>query len=416
MGRFQSTFRVFSYRGLLLIIAFLVAIFGLLQVQPASNVQAAQIQSRSILMSNSNPAATALSVTYQIRFTAETTSLVKAIVVDFCSNDPTVGDATCTAPTGFDVGGATPTIVTSSVTDPTLTATLGASGWTGAGTNLITGSQYRTLTITNSTGVTPTAGTSVIAFDMTNVTNPTAVGTFYARVLTYGTTTTGYSPGSEGSYIDYGGVALSTAALITITSKVSEQLTFCVYVSSCGTAANVLLGDSHDVLSTTAPTTAAGATYGVFYSLSTNAAHGAVVDVKGSTLSSGGNFIPAAGNRFIYNTTGTDFFGLCEYNSSGTAPTVAAYYDGTGDGSGTCAANTTDDNTTASLTSIGTSPNYTTFGFNATNTATTYGDQLASITAPGTSVNAVVFAAGINATQADGIYTTTLQLIATGTY
>jgi hypothetical protein len=95
---------------------------------------------------------------------------------------------------------------------------------------------------------------------------------------------------------------------------------------------------------------------------------------------------------------------------------VAAYYDGTGDGSGTCAANTTDDNTTASLTSIGTSPNYTTFGFNATNTATTYGDQLASITAPGTSVNAVVFAAGINATQADGIYTTTLQLIATGTY
>jgi hypothetical protein len=407
------------YKGFLLVVSILVSIFGILHIQPTGQVQAAQIQSRSVLMSSSNPAATALSVTYQIRFTAETTALVKAIVVDFCSNDPVIGDATCTAPTGFDVGGATPTIVTSTVTDPTLTSTLGASGWTGAGSNLITGSQYRTLTITNSTGVTPTAGTSVIAFDMTNVTNPTAVGTFYARILTYGTTTTGYSPGSEGSYIDYGGVALSTAAVITITSKVSEAITFCVYVGSCGTAANVLLGDSHDVLSTTAPTTAAGATYGVFYSLSTNAAHGAVIDVKGSTLTSGSNTIPAAGSRFIYNTTGTDFFGLCDYNSSvtaGSAPTVTSYYDGTGDGSGTCAANTTDDNTTASLTSIGTNPNYTTFGFNSTNAATTYGDQLASITAPGTSVNAVVFAAGVNATQAEGIYTTTLQLIATGTY
>jgi hypothetical protein len=416
MREYQKRFRGFSYRGLLLTMTFLVSVFTLLQVQPISKVQGAQIQTRSIKMSSSNPAAPALSNTYQVRFTAETTSLVKAIVVDFCSNDPTIGDATCTAPTGFDVGGATPTIVTSSVTDPTLTTTLGATGWTGAGSNLITGSQYRTLTITNSTGVTPTAGSSVIAFDMTNVTNPTTTGTFYARILTYGTTTTGYSPGSEGSYIDYGGVALSTAAVITITSKVAEQLSFCVYIGSCGTAANVLLGDSHDVLSTTAPTTAAGATYGVFYSLSTNATNGAAVYLKGNTLTSGGNTIPAAGNEFIYNTTGTDFFGLCEYNSSGSVPTVTSYYTGAGDGSGTCAANTTDDGTTASLTSIGTSPNYTTFGFNATNTATTYGDQLASIAAPGTTVNAVVIAAGVNVTQASGIYTTTLQLIATGTY
>ena len=95
---------------------------------------------------------------------------------------------------------------------------------------------------------------------------------------------------------------------------------------------------------------------------------------------------------------------------------MAAYYTGTGDGSGTCAANTTDYGAPASLTSIGTSPNYTTFGFNATNTATTYGDQLASIASPGASVNAVVLAAGVNVTQASGVYTTTLQLIATGTY
>jgi hypothetical protein len=418
MDYYPKTFGRFVSRVLLLLVAFVVSIFGLLQIKPVSGVDAAQIQTRSILMSSSNPAATANSVTYQVRFTAETTALVKAIVVDFCSNDPTIGDATCTPPTGFDVGGATPTIVTSSVTDPTLTATLGASGWTGAGTNLITGSQYRTLTITNSTGVTPTAGTSVIAFDMTNVTNPTAVGTFYARILTYGTTTTGYSPGSEGSYIDYGGVALSTAALITITSKVSEQLSFCVYVTSCGTAANINLGDSHDTLSTSAPAVDKTTTY----SLSTNAAHGAAVYLKGNTLSSGANTIPAAGTGvsnagFIYNTSGTDFFGLCSYNSSvttGSAPTVTNYYAGTGN-SGTCSGTSQDSGGTLATTSLG-SP-YATFGFNLTNTnTTTYGDQLSSITAPGASVNIVVLAAGVNVTQADGIYSTTLQLIATGTY
>jgi len=93
---------------------------------------------------------------------------------------------------------------------------------------------------------------------------------------------------------------LSTTQPIIVTSKVQEQISFCVYIGTCGTAANLLLGDSHDVLSTTAPTAAFGATYGVYYSLSTNASLGAVVYLKGSTLTSGSNTIPAAGSRFIY--------------------------------------------------------------------------------------------------------------------
>jgi hypothetical protein len=421
MRYYPRSFRRLFYKGSLLVIATLVAIFGLLQIRPVDQVQAAQITTRSILMSTSNPAATANSVTYQVRFTAASSYTVKAIVIDFCANDPIIGDATCTAPTGFDVGSATPTIITCSsacgTNDATLSPTVLGSGWTAAGTNLITGSQYRTITLTNSTGVAVTSS-SVIAFDMTNVTNPTTTGTFYARVLTYTTTTTGYAPGSEGSYSDYGGIALSTAALITITSKVQEQLTFCVYTSSCGTAANILLGDTNDILSTSA----VAVNKAVNYSLSTNAAHGATVYLKGNTLTSGGNTIPAAGTGvsnagFIYNTSGTDFFGLCSYNTSvafGSAPTVTNYYAGTGN-SGTCSGTTQDTGGTLNLTSLG-GPPYATFGFNATNTATTYGDQLSSIAAPGTSVNIVVLAAGVNATQADGIYLTTLQLIAIGTY
>ena len=374
-----------------------------------------QVQSRSIQMGDSTPTTSGGTTVYKVTFTPYNVSAttIYGIIVDFCITDPIPGDSCSSSPlTGFSVT-ASGTIVSG------LTGT-----WIAAAPN-----SGRTFEYTNATG-NSLSSSAAVSFTINAVTNPTASAgtTFYARIFTFNAAsgagsatqwlTTANGSDNTNDY-DYGGIALSTAQSIIVTSKVQEQLSFCVYVGSCGTQANVLLGDTHDVLSTTAPSTAAGATYGVFYSLSTNASHGAVVDLKGSTLSSGGNFIPAAGNQYIYNTTGTDFFGLCEYNSAltfGSAPTVAAYYTGTGDGSGTCAANTTDYGAPASLTSIGTSPNYTTFGFNATNTATTYGDQLASIASPGASVNAVVLAAGVNVTQASGVYTTTLQLIATGTY
>jgi len=136
--------------------------------------------------------------------------------------------------------------------------------------------------------------------------------------------------------------------------------------------------------------------------------------MKGPTLTSGSNTIPAAGSTpFLYNTTGTDFFGVCSYNTSGEAPTVATDYLGTSN-SGTCASTVTDTGSTAVLTSLG-SP-YATFGFNLTNTTSTYGDLLATLPNPGATVNQVALGAGVNVTQPSGVYATSLQLIATGTY
>ncbi len=143
------------------------------------------------------------------------------------------------------------------------------------------------------------------------------------------------------------------------------------------------------------------------YSLSTNASQGAVVYVKGTTLTSGTNTIPAAGaTPFLYGTpsTNVDFFGLCSYNTSGEVPTVATDYLGTSNG-GTCSSTVSDTGSTAVLSSLGTP--YATFGFNTTNTTSTYGDQLASLASPGVSVNQVALAAGVNFTQPSGIYTTT---------
>jgi len=51
--------------------------------------------------------------------------------------------------------------------------------------------------------------------------------------------------------------------------------------------------------------------------------------MKGPTLTSGSNTIPAAGSTpFLYGGANIDFFGVCSYNTSGEAPTVATDYLG----------------------------------------------------------------------------------------
>jgi hypothetical protein len=68
------------------------------------------------------------------------------------------------------------------------------------------------------------------------MTNPsTANHSFYARIYTYATNVAAsYTVASPGSYIDYGGIALSTGNTITINTNVQEQLIFCVSAGAIG--------------------------------------------------------------------------------------------------------------------------------------------------------------------------------------
>jgi hypothetical protein len=358
-----------------------------------------QVSSRSIQLGDDTTNTSGGTTSYTVSFTPYSTKTIYGIIVDFCNTDPIPGDA-CTIPTGFSVGSGG------------FTAISGVSGsWTGASAN--TG---RTFELTLSAGAALSSSTPV-SFTINGVTNPTVLGTFYARIFTFsaasgaGSSTQWLSTtnGSDDTNDwDYGGIALSTAQPIIVTSKVQEQISFCVFITSCGTQAIINLGDSHDVLSTSAPFVDNTTTY----SLSTNASHGAVVYMKGPTLTSGSNTIPAAGGPLIY-TTGADFFGVCSYNTSGEVPTVATDYIGTSNG-GNCSSTVSDTGGTAVTTSLGTP--YATFGFNSTNTTSTYGDLLATLANPGATVNQVALAAGVSFTQPSGVYTTALQLIATGTY
>jgi hypothetical protein len=334
------------------------------------HVAAAQVLSRSVEMSGS--AANSTNVTYHVSFNAATTGNVQGIVVDFCDNDPLIGDS-CTTPGGFTVG--TPTSANLAGTNPT-------TGWTASQLN--TG---RTFMFTNGGAGSVTSGTTV-SFDVTSVTNPNSTNhSFYARILTYATSggATGYVAGTEGSFVDDGGIALSTAAPLDVTARVEEQLSFCVYNTTCGDSPAISLGHGpNDILDSTAVDTNTDD-----FSVSTNAQAGVSVRMKGGTLKSGSDTIPAVGGAPTTITAGTAAYGMY-ISTAGIGMTAATNYGGGTGGQ---------------------------FGFNGTNTTSTFGDAVAtSGGALNNSISIMTFGATASNTTPAGIYTAAEQLIATGTF
>lgn len=360
----------------------------------------AQVTTRSITMSSSAPSATG--VTYTLKFTPATSIPTSSdVIADFCSNTPLVGDS-CTATAGTDV----PSFASATVSGWTL-STIG----TNRGVKLASGAAM-------------TAGTPV-TIAINNVINPSNVGangTFYARVLTYPGGTAGSNTSvSPGTYTDYGGIALSTANNISITAKVFETLSFCIFQGAncgAGTAPSLTLGD---------PTTGALSTSSAYinsnakYTLATNAGSGVVVAMRGTTLcrsatpancntgTAGANTITAQTTAATFSTPGTEQFGMCTdvTGNTSTLTATAPYIDSSG---ATCHSLTT-----------GTYSGSSTFGFNdvtssgGTNNAS--GSQVMSAPGAVTSYTGdFVFAANIANTTEAGIYTTSLNMVATSTF
>lgn len=387
------------------IIALAIATAGLVPAL-SGTASAGQIQSRFIEMSSSTLSAT--NTTYHVGFNWATTGSIQGIVVDFCDNSPIIGDTTCTAPAGFTLTGSV------AVSGQSSTAGGNLSTFTTAGTL----NTNRTLTLSAASAVAMTSGVSSF-FDITTVTNPsTANHTFYARIYTYGTTAgaTGYTvanPSAGAAVVDSGGIALSTAALITVTAKVQEQLTFCVYTgANCaagGTA--VSLGDTNGVLSSAGPFVDKNTKYDI----ATNAASGAFIRLKSATLTSGSFTIPAIGAAAASSASGTGQFGLCTYQSAGAAITAVAPYNNANCNTTTQTAGT------ASTGGAGTAQfafdtSTACGGTNDGNVTCTYGQKMASAVAGASSTGIIAYIGNIAITQQAGIYTSTSNLIATGTY
>lgn len=259
---------------------------------------------RSVTMLTAQPSAT--SVNYHVALTADSSYSLRTIIIDFCSNSPLAGQ-TCTAPTGFSVG--TPTAANLLVNGSTPGGT-----WTPSALN-----SGRTFEYSGSAGTAVSAG-NTISFDITSVTNPSTIGSFYGRIFTYTTAAPAYNTTDTDVFAETGSVALSTASGIGFVFQVPESLQFCVYKSSCGDTPAVVLGHgANSVLDSSQIDTDTA-----LFSISTNALGGAVVNAYGSTPkipSARLNSIGGGTGTMTTMVAGTEAFG---FRLSPTSGTIAA--------------------------------------------------------------------------------------------
>ncbi|HEY4963123.1 MAG TPA: hypothetical protein VIH90_00315, partial [Candidatus Saccharimonadales bacterium] len=266
---------------------------------------------------------------------------------------------------------------------------------------------------------------------------------FYGRMYTYtanapaSATPTAYTSATvPGSYLDYGGIALSTTQVITITAKVQESLSFCVTSAIYSTWTTT--GDCSDPnVASHSPSATLGSVVGTnvvltpevkstatdTFQLSTNATGGAILDMHSSNTCGGlsvnggtdscpieaiGDFGLTGGqtNTFDLNTAETDdaaLFGA----QLGTATTGTAVISGLA-GTGTLS-NIAPYNGTGTL-----------FGMNdtaVTGVVGEYGNEIADTTAPCYLLtDTLTFGATSALTTPAGIYSTNISLIATGSF
>ena len=347
----------------------------------STKAYAAQINSRYIKMSSSAPGATG--VTYEIGFTP-TTSAFQSVVVEFCSNNPILITA-CTATAGTD----TPSFGTAAPVGG------GTAGTTDAWT---AGNSASNVIKVNGASISTGAAQM---FHVSGVTNPSATASFYARIYTFNSTTyTGFNTGGATvtTVIDSGGVALATATAISVNIKVQETLTFCVSKaapgSSCSGTTSPILALGHGPNTVLDNTQVNSDT--VYFQVSTNAGSSVIIRIKGSLLTNGGNTIAAANagastpGAIVAGTAG---FGLRSDQGVDTG------------------ANTTIDANYAHATNYGYDTTTST-----NNAISGYGDPLATVTAVANSNTMLTFAATASLTTPAGLYQSTQNLIATGTY
>jgi hypothetical protein len=261
--------------SLRLLVVALLLIVGI--VLYSVNSSQAAVPQRSIAMSDS----TVNAVTdYTLGFDISAPEILGSIKLEFCSNDPIVGDP-CTPPSGFDISGAV------------LGLQNGETGFSiyGPGTNTNTLVLSRAPLLTTATSV---------SYSLTGVVNPDTEGSFYARLETFASTD------ASGFDTDHGGIALSTNSAIQVSTQVPPYLLFCGGVTIGGFDCNNASGDYINFGNLNSGSTAT-ATSQILSA--TNAANGLTITIAGSTMTSGNNVISAL-NAADVSRPGIGQFGM----------------------------------------------------------------------------------------------------------
>ena len=391
-----------------------------------------QITARSITMSSSkvSQASTTFNVSFKpTTVTGSAADDIKGIVVQFCQNSPLVA-ATCTLTNGVTASPTTSTVAVSHT---------GATGTPVSFTVNAASVNTGLLILTHATGLDIINASNPITFIFT-ATNPSALGTFYARILTYNTTAgaAAYTDTVPGTHLDEGGIALSTARQLTVAARVQEQLEFCVsaitsVVSNATTPANcaafpattlVDLGvvDSTATVGSPVSVNGGNSTDGGI-EIRTNASSGAVISYFAEQDTSSGKLkVPGATCSGVsttdqcFNSAGTT---QVSFASEGFGMTISNVYQPTGSTTTNLLRNTNYDGSGATVgvcvPATVDSPNCWAWVDSGTNT------PLAEPIASSTTVMdyeylRLRFAARAAATTPTGSYQVTSTYIATATY
>lgn len=351
---------------------------------------AAQLTTRSVALSSTSASATG--VTYQVKFTA-VNAATGGFVIDFCTNSPTIGDS-CTAPTGM--------VVTSAAS-------------TSSGVTAVSGTGHQVQVTV------PISAAQNVSVDITGITNPSAAGTLYARILTYATADMGFYTSTlpDGTsnahpHIDDGGAAMSITSTVGVSGAVQESMIFCAASASitsagCGGtlgAPTLQLGET--VGSAKALSASAVSTGDIYTQISTNAATGAVVNLKSGVSCGGLKRVDATGCDIAPALQTGITFGQAKVGvlvNPDTSTDVALSATGTYEAK------------------AGTGYNGTTYALNwvsgnATGVSSVYGDPIMDTNGAPVSNKAtkLTFGASINNTTPAGLYSADMSLIATGTF
>ncbi len=358
---------------------------------------AAQLTQRKITPGTSE---VSTSTTYAVSFRPAATTAIEGIVVEFCMNSPIIGLA-CTTTNG----------VTGSPTNGTIS--VAQTGATPASVNFnVNANATNTgrLILTHTTGFTGPVTNADMTFSFT-ATTPSANGSYYARILTYGdeAVAANYSSTVPGTHIDDGGIALSTANQLTVNARVQEVLQFCVGTTDANAADDCtdISGTTIDLGVVDSATVAESADDAGKAMVRTNAVNGVVVDYFAEQENSSGK-LKVVGATCSGSATTDQCF-----NSAGT--TQNAISAGTEEFGMTVEGVNTTNGTTTNITRDAEYDGVAGGGYAWDDTGTT--DRLAaSNTVVDDEMLEFKFAATASATTPTGAYTVTATFIATGTF
>ncbi len=236
-----------------------------------------ELNQRSIYIQNNAPSAT---TQYTVSFGLSANETLGSIEIEFCSNSPLLF-MSCTAPTNFN----------------DLNANLvNESGISGLTINNGLSNQ-NTLILSR---VASLASANQLTFVFSNITNPSASGSFYARFQTFA------SSNASGSPTDVGGDAMDIESPYTISATVPPYLLLCVGVSIPGLNCNQSQGSLINFGSLSPSYTASAQSQMV---IATNAQNGYAIQLSGNTMTSGNHIIPPL-NSDNPSSPGTSQFGI----------------------------------------------------------------------------------------------------------